>query len=74
MIVINGGFGLVLDGSAEIDEIAKSMLAWDVYNGIFIFFKNEMFLTNQNNIHVCLINKQVLREDHGPAMRMPMKP
>ena len=32
--VINGGFGLVLDGSEETDSIISSMLAWDVYNGI----------------------------------------
>jgi urocanate hydratase len=32
--VINGGFGLVLDGSEEVDVLAKSMLAWDVYNGV----------------------------------------
>lgn len=32
--VINGGFGLVLDGSYEIDKIAESMLSWDVYNGV----------------------------------------
>lgn len=32
--VINGGFGLVLDGSAKAAERAKSMLFWDVNNGI----------------------------------------
>ena len=32
--VINGGFGLVLDGSAEADERLASMLFWDVNNGI----------------------------------------
>lgn len=32
--VINGGFGLVLDGSEEASLKAKSMLAWDVTNGI----------------------------------------
>ena len=26
---INGGFGLVLDGSERIDEIIKSAIAWD---------------------------------------------
>lgn len=32
--VINGGFGMLLDGSAEADEKLKSMLFWDVNNGI----------------------------------------
>ncbi len=32
--VINGGFGLVLDGSAAADRKLKSMLFWDVNNGI----------------------------------------
>jgi urocanate hydratase len=32
--VVNGGFGLVLDGSAEADERLASMLFWDVNNGI----------------------------------------
>jgi urocanate hydratase len=32
--VINGGFGLVLDGSAEASRRLASMLFWDVNNGI----------------------------------------
>lgn len=32
--VINGGFGLVLDGSEDADKRLKSMLFWDVNNGI----------------------------------------
>lgn len=32
--VINGGFGMVLDGSADADRRLKSMLFWDVNNGI----------------------------------------
>lgn len=32
--VINGGFGMVLDGTAESEEKLKSMLFWDVNNGI----------------------------------------
>ncbi len=32
--VLNGGFGLVLDGSEECDRIIVSMLSWDVYNGV----------------------------------------
>lgn len=32
--VINGGFGMVLDGSRETEEQLKMMLHWDVNNGI----------------------------------------
>lgn len=32
--VINGGFGMVLDGSLEANKKLKSMLFWDVNNGI----------------------------------------
>ena len=32
--VINGGFGMVLDGSKDSDRRLKSMLFWDVNNGI----------------------------------------
>jgi urocanate hydratase len=32
--VINGGFGMVLDGSPDSDRRLKSMLHWDVNNGI----------------------------------------
>ena len=32
--VINGGFGLLLDGSQEASERASSMVTWDVSNGL----------------------------------------
>ncbi|XP_077993367.1 urocanate hydratase-like [Glandiceps talaboti] len=32
--VINGGFGLVLDGTEQAGEKAKMMLGWDVSNGV----------------------------------------
>lgn len=32
--VINGGFGMVIDGSADSERRIKSMLFWDVNNGI----------------------------------------
>ena len=31
---INGGFGLVLDGSELTDEIIKSAIAWDTMGGV----------------------------------------
>jgi len=32
--VINGGFGMLLDGSAEAEQRLQSMLHWDVNNGV----------------------------------------
>lgn len=32
--VMNGGFGLVLDGTQEAEQRAKMMLGWDVSNGV----------------------------------------
>ena len=32
--VINGGFGLLLDGSAESERRLQDMLHWDVNNGV----------------------------------------
>jgi urocanate hydratase len=31
---INGGFGLVLDGSARVDEVIKNAIMWDVMGGV----------------------------------------
>jgi urocanate hydratase len=31
---INGGFGLVLDGSFRVDEVIKSAMSWDVMGGV----------------------------------------
>lgn len=31
---VNGGFGMVLDGSARVDEILKSAMPWDTMGGV----------------------------------------
>jgi urocanate hydratase len=31
---INGGFGMVLDGSARVDETLRSAMMWDVMGGV----------------------------------------
>jgi urocanate hydratase len=31
---INGGFGMVLDGSEQVDEILRSAMSWDVMGGV----------------------------------------
>ncbi|NLW53060.1 MAG: urocanate hydratase [Tissierellia bacterium] len=45
---INGGFGLVLDGSERVDEIIKLSLTWDVMGGV----ARRAWATNKNSIEV----------------------
>jgi len=49
--VINGGFGLLLDGSTDADRKLKSMLYFDVHNGIVrrAWARNEHALTTIEN-------------------------
>ncbi len=70
--VINGGFGLVLDGSKESDRKLKSMLFWDVNNGISrrswarnkeAIFAIKQAMKKEKNLSVTipnLVNPQVL--------------
>ena len=44
--VINGGFGLVLDGSPDADSRAENMLNWDVSNGVARRLYQVYFLFN----------------------------
>ena len=46
--VINGGFGLVLDGSDDAAAKAESMLNWDVSNGVA---RRYSWLTFQRCLH-----------------------
>jgi urocanate hydratase len=43
---INGGFGLVLDGSSRVDEVIKSALTWDVMSGV----ARRAWARNENSI------------------------
>jgi urocanate hydratase len=63
--VINGGFGMVLDGSRESEERLKSMLFWDVNNGIArrswarndeAIFAIKRAMSNEPNLKVTLPN------------------
>ena len=45
---INGGFGLVLDGSKRIDEVIKSAILWDVMGGV----ARRSWARNSNAIEV----------------------
>jgi len=72
--VINGGFGMVLDGTSDSDRRLKSMLFWDVNNGIarrswarndeaLFAIKREMERTTQLKITIPnLVNDDLLND------------
>lgn len=58
---INGGFGLVLDGSERVDEIIKSAMAWDVMGGV----ARRSWARNKNSITTVIeYNKNNNETDH----------
>ncbi|RXI39304.1 urocanate hydratase [Clostridium tetani] len=58
---INGGFGLVLDGSKRVDEIIKSAMAWDVMGGV----ARRSWARNEHSIETVLeYNKNNVGTDH----------
>lgn len=58
---INGGFGLVLDGSERVDHIIQSAMMWDVMGGV----ARRSWARNQNSIDTCVeYNKNYAGEGH----------
>ena len=58
---INGGFGLVLDGSERIDEVIKSAMPWDVMGGV----ARRSWARNENAIETSIeYNKIMEGQDH----------
>ncbi|WP_342366907.1 urocanate hydratase [Anaerosalibacter bizertensis] len=58
---INGGFGLVLDGSERVDEIIKSAIPWDVMGGV----ARRSWARNENSIKTCMeYNEKHTDTDH----------
>ncbi|MBA1334469.1 MAG: Urocanate hydratase [Firmicutes bacterium] len=47
---VNGGFGLVLDGSERVDEVIKSAIPWDVMGGV----ARRSWARNNNSIETCI--------------------
>jgi urocanate hydratase len=47
---INGGFGLVLDGSERVDRIIRSAIPWDVMGGV----ARRAWARNENSIETCM--------------------
>ena len=58
---INGGFGLVLDGSQQVDDIIKSALLWDVMGGV----ARRSWARNPNSIEtVAEFNRRYVGRGH----------
>jgi len=58
---INGGFGLVLDGSERVDEIIKDAMLWDVMGGV----ARRSWARNENSITTSIeYNKSQEGKDH----------
>lgn len=58
---INGGFGLVLDGSERVDNIIKRAIPWDVMGGV----ARRSWARNENSISTCIeYNKMRQGTDH----------
>ncbi|MTI48586.1 MAG: urocanate hydratase [Firmicutes bacterium] len=67
---INGGFGLVLDGSKEVDEIIKSSIPWDVMGGV----ARRAWARNENSIETSIeYNKINDGKDHITLPYIPKK-
>ncbi len=58
---INGGFGMVLDGSYRVDEILKTAMPWDVMGGV----ARRAWARNKNSITTAMeYNKTCKGKDH----------
>ncbi|PKM96084.1 MAG: urocanate hydratase [Firmicutes bacterium HGW-Firmicutes-1] len=58
---INGGFGMVLDGSKRVDEILRNSIPWDVMGGV----ARRAWARNENAISTCVeYNETMTGNDH----------
>lgn len=58
---INGGFGMVLDGSHRVDEILRTAMPWDVMGGV----ARRAWARNNNSIETVIeYNKENKGQDH----------
>lgn len=58
---INGGFGMVLDGSERVDKILMSSMPWDVMGGV----ARRAWARNENSIETCIsYNEEFKDTDH----------
>jgi len=65
---INGGFGLVLDGSERVDAVIKSAMLWDVMGGV----ARRSWARNANSIATCAeFNKNYAGQGHITLPYLP---
>lgn len=58
---INGGFGMVLDGSKRVDEILTNSMPWDVMGGV----ARRAWARNENALSTCAeYNEMMKGQDH----------
>jgi len=58
---INGGFGMVLDGSKRVDDILMTSIPWDVMGGV----ARRSWARNENSISTCIeYNNKFKETDH----------
>ena len=58
---INGGFGLVLDGSDRVDNVIKQAIPWDVMGGV----ARRAWARNENSIETSIAYNEMRRgSDH----------
>lgn len=58
---INGGFGLVLDGSDRVDSVINRAIPWDVMGGV----ARRAWARNQNSIETSMAYNQMHQDsDH----------
>ena len=58
---VNGGFGMVLDGSSQVDEILRMAVPWDVMVGV----ARRAWARNEHALETCLeYNRQHPSSDH----------
>jgi urocanate hydratase len=56
--VINGGFGMLLDGSEDAKRKATSMLHWDVVNGV-----SRRCWAGNENAHMTILEEMEMEKD-----------
>ncbi len=65
---INGGFGMVLDGSERVDDILKTAIPWDVMGGV----ARRAWARNSHSIEICIeYNEKHRKEDQ---ITLPYEP
>jgi urocanate hydratase len=62
---VNGGYGLVLDGSRRVDDIIRSSVLWDVMGGV----ARRNWARNPNAMAVAMAYNQ--QNDNGDQITIP---